>query len=374
MEEFSEPKHRVNQQLSCANCGAILKFAPGTDAIACPYCGVHNKIEQKSQELIREAVQEIDYLSFLKHNKGRGQKIEVATVKCPGCGAVSTLKPNVTSDECAFCGTSLILDKQSISSLIKPKALLPFLIDHRKAVDLFKKWLNSLWFAPNNLTRIARQTEALKGMYIPYWTYDANTYSTYTGERGDNYTETETYTDSNGNRQTRTVIKTRWHYVSGSVSRNFDDVLVVASNSLPRSYAQALEPWDLEKLVPYDEQFLSGFQTEAYQVELEQGFEYAKGIMDSAIREAVRRKIGGDHQRIHSLNTDYDNITFKHILLPIWISSYKYNNKVYRFLVNARSGEVQGERPYSWIKITLAILAALAAIFAYLYFTGEIKF
>jgi hypothetical protein len=170
------------------------------------------------------------------------------------------------------------------------------------------------------------------------------------------------------------VVKTRWHYVSGSVSRNFDDVLVVASNSLPRSYAQALEPWDLEKLVPYDEQFLSGFQTEAYQVELEQGFEYAKGIMDSAIREAVRRKIGGDQQRIHSLNTEYDNITFKHILLPIWISSYKYNNKVYRFLVNARTGEVQGERPYSWIKITLAILAALAAIFAYLYFTGEIHF
>lgn len=373
MDEFSEPKHRVNQQLSCSNCGAILKFAPGTHAIACPYCNTQNEIEQKSEEIVSEAVQEMDYHSFLKHNKDKGSKIEVATVKCPGCGAVSSLKPNVTSDECGFCGTSLVLDSASITTLIKPKALLPFGIDHKKAITLFNSWMSSLWFAPNNLTRIARQNEALKGMYIPYWTYDANTYSTYTGERGDNYTETENYTDSNGERQTRTVIKTRWFYVSGNVSNDFDDVLVVASNSLPREYAQALEPWDLEKLVPYDEKFLSGFQTEAYQVELEKGFDYAKGVMDDHIRESIQHDIGGDQQRIHSVNTDYDNITFKHVLLPIWISSYKYSDKVYRFLVNARTGEIQGERPYSWIKITMAVLAAIAAIFAFLYFSGSLK-
>ncbi len=373
MDEYTEPKHRVNQQLSCSNCGAILKFAPGTHAIACTYCGTHNQIEQKSEEIVSEAIQEIDFHSFLKHNKDRGLKIEVKTVKCPGCGAVSSLKPNVTSDECAFCGTSLVLDSASISTLIKPKALLPFGLDHKRAIEVFNGWMSSLWFAPNNLTRIARQNEALKGMYIPYWTYDSSTYSTYSGERGDNYTETESYTDSDGNSQTRTVVKTRWFYVSGNVQNNFDDVLVVASNSLPREYAQNLEPWDLEKLVPYDEKFLSGFQTEAYQIELEKGFDYAQEIMEKEVRDSVRRDIGGDQQRIHSVHTDYDDITFKHILLPIWISSYKYNDKIYRFLINARTGEVQGERPYSWIKITLAVLAVVAAIFAYLYFSGNLK-
>jgi predicted RNA-binding Zn-ribbon protein involved in translation (DUF1610 family) len=373
MDEFNEPKHRVNQQLSCNNCGAILKFAPGTHAIACPYCGVQNEIEQKSEEIVQEAIQEIDYLSFLKHNKDSSQKMQVSTVKCPSCAAVSTLKPNVTSDICAFCGTSLVLENASISTVIKPKALLPFALDHKKGVEAFKKWINDLWFAPNNLTRIARHTDALKGMYLPYWTYDANTYSAYSGERGDDYTETETYTDSNGDTQTRTVTRTRWYYVSGNVQNLFDDVTVIASESLPREYAQALEPWDLENLVPYDEKFLSGFQAEAYQVELEKGFDYAKDIMDREIRATVRSDIGGDHQRIHSLNTEYDDITFKHILLPIWISSYKYGDKVYRFLVNARTGEVQGERPYSWIKITLAVLAGIAVILIILYLQGFFK-
>jgi LSD1 subclass zinc finger protein len=373
MDNFNEPKHRVNQQLSCNNCGAILKFAPGTHAIACPYCNTQNEIEQQSEEVKQEAIQEIDYLSFLKHNKDSSQKMQVSTVKCPSCAAVSTLKPNVTSDVCAFCGTSLVLDKASISTIIKPKALLPFALDHKKGMEAFKNWLSGLWFAPNNLTRIARHSEALKGMYLPYWTYDADTYSSYTGERGDDYTETETYTDSNGDTQTRQVTRTRWYYVSGNVQNLFDDVTVIASNSLPREYAQALDPWDLENLVPYDEKFLSGFQAEAYQVELEQGFDYAKGIMDGEIRSTINRDIGGDHQRIHSLNTEYDNITFKHILLPIWISSYKYGDKIYRFLVNARTGEVQGERPYSWIKIALAVLAGIIVVGLMFYLFGGAK-
>ena len=84
--------------------------------------------------------------------------------------------------------------------------------------------------------------------------------------------------------------------------------------------------------------------------------------MDARIRVLVCRDIGGDEQRIHSVKTQHDNVTFKHILLPVWISAYRYQNQVYRFLVNARTGEVQGERPYSWVKITLLVLAILAAV------------
>jgi hypothetical protein len=156
--------------------------------------------------------------------------------------------------------------------------------------------------------------------------------------------------------------------VSGEVFNRFDDVLVMASRSLPDKYARALEPWDLQNLQPYRDAYLSGFRAESYQINLPEGFELAKEIMADAIHATICRDIGGDHQRVTSVNTFYDRITFKHLLLPVWLSAYRYRGKTYRFLVNARTGEVQGERPYSWIKITLAILAAVPFVAALAYF------
>ena len=115
---------------------------------------------------------------------------------------------------------------------------------------------------------------------------------------------------------------------------------------------------------PYDDAFLSGFQSEAYQVSLSQGFQQAREMMKEPIRSSIERDIGGDHQRIDSVNTRYDDVTFKHILLPTWICAYRYQDRAYRFLVNARTGEVQGERPWSWVKIMLLVLTILAIIAA----------
>ena len=146
-------------------------------------------------------------------------------------------------------------------------------------------------------------------------------------------------------------------------------MLVAASNSLPVKYLDRLEPWDLNNLVPYDTKYLSGFKSERYQVSLEDGFGKAKEKMEVVIREDIKKDIGGDRQQIHSLMSKYNNITFKHILLPLWISAYRYNNKPYRFMINARTGEVTGERPWSWIKITLAVIAGAAVIGTVYYFS-----
>jgi hypothetical protein len=101
-------------------------------------------------------------------------------------------------------------------------------------------------------------------MYVPYWTYDADTTTSYRGERGDDYQVQESYrTVENGEEveRTRTVTKTRWTSASGVVSRFFDDVLVLASRSLPHAVTERLEPWDLANLTPYQEAYLSGFRS-----------------------------------------------------------------------------------------------------------------
>jgi hypothetical protein len=202
----------------------------------------------------------------------------------------------------------------------------------------------------------------MDGVYLPYWTYDSQTRTRYRGQRGKYYYENVSYTDGQGNRKTRRERRTRWYPCSGKVEVPFNDVLVCASKGLPRPMVETLEPWDLGDLKPYRPAYLSGFIAERYAIDLKEGFKVAEGRMEPVIRKTCRRDIGGDDQRVLSMSIAHDKVTFKHCLLPLWISSFRYNEKVYRFIVNARTGEVAGERPWSWIKITLAVLAVLALI------------
>ncbi len=360
MKEEKTNAQTLQDEITCSNCAANLKYMPGTSSLKCEYCGTLNEIDVSDEE-----IEEIDYEKFLNENDVTTEKIDITTIECDSCGAESTFENNIVSGDCPFCGSNIVLSGGTSHSVIKPKSLLPFNIDSTKAFAEFRLWIKKLWWAPNALKKFARLNEKLAGMYIPFWTYDSDTTCKYRGRRGDNYTTTETYTTTENGQtvtKTRTVTRIRWTSVLGTVYNSFDDILIVGTTSLPKKYLEKLEPWDLENLVPFDEKFLSGFRTESYHIGLKEGFEDAKSKMIKQIKSSVKRDIGGDHQQITSMNTKYDNISFKHILLPVWISAYKFKNKTYRIMINARTGEVQGERPYCWIKITLAVLAVLLIV------------
>jgi DNA-directed RNA polymerase subunit RPC12/RpoP len=350
---------------ACSSCGADLKYKPGTHKLTCEYCGAENEIPQIEAEL-----EELDFHTYLEQSSEKEETFTEKFVKCQNCGASSTLEPNVTSANCPYCSSPLIVEQAQDEHVILPKSLLPFKLEKQQAKGGFKKWVNKLWFAPNDLKKASLSFDHFKGIYIPYWTYDTDTYSNYMGQRGVHYYVTESYTTTENGKsvtKTRQVRKTRWHHVSGRVHQFFDDILTVATRSLPQKYIYKLEPWDLENLVPFDKSYLSGFITEKYQIDLAEGFDIAKTIAEPEIRQSVRRDIGGDEQRIISLNTSYKDITFKHLLLPVFVCAYLFKGKLYQFLVNGRTGEVQGERPYSWIKIVLAVMVALIVIGAIIY-------
>jgi predicted RNA-binding Zn-ribbon protein involved in translation (DUF1610 family) len=331
-----------------------VEFAPGKDALECPYCGSLTHLPGSTDGIEEQDFASVDTLG------DDAETEEVVSVQCQSCAALVEPKATHEAFPCPYCGSSIVTQESS-QRLIKPQAVLPFKVPRDDAKKAFKKWVRTRWFAPNALKKLARIDDRLQGLYAPYWTYDADTVSRYTGQRGEEYTES--YTDSKGNRRTRT--KVRWYPASGTVSRDFDDMLVVGSESLPRNLAEELEPWDLGNLVSYRDEYLSGFTAERYQIDVKRGWVRATERMDDVIRGDVRRDIGGDRQRIVSLSTRHAEITFKHVLLPMWICSYRYKARIFRFLVNARTGEVQGERPWSWVKITLAVLAAVAV---YLFF------
>jgi DNA-directed RNA polymerase subunit RPC12/RpoP len=350
----------------CPGCAASQVYEPKDGCLVCPYCGRSEQIPASAEQ-----VQERSYEQYLNPNMAQLKRLteDALEVRCSACGADVTFPPTEVAGECPFCGTKIVAQPRSADPIVAPEGVLPFHVTQDQATDSIKKWIASLWFAPNALKRLATQ-DVIEGIYLPFWTYDSNTVSHYTGQRGEYYYETETYTDTDaqGNRvtRTRTVRRTRWYSASGTVSRWFDDLLVPATKSLPQSRLEELEPWDLPQLKPYDPAFLSGYKAQRYQVELGEGFERAKEVMDDVIRGDIRQDIGGDEQRIDSVSTSYSGITFKHILLPVYLAAYRFNQKVYQVMVNARTAEVQGERPYSKWKIALfTLMLIIIAVLIY---------
>jgi DNA-directed RNA polymerase subunit RPC12/RpoP len=350
------------QHYPCSSCGADLLFEPQDGFLTCPYCG--------HKEAIPESTAHVEEQSFTEHLQIRPEQMaslvaNALEVQCQSCGAKSIFTPPEVAGRCEFCGVQIVAQPKSADPILTPGGLLPFCITQPQASSNLKQWLSSRWFAPNGLKRFA-QPEAIHGVYLPFWTYDTNTTTYYEGQRGEYYYVTETYyeRDSQGNQvqRTRQVRHTRWYPASGTVKASFDDVLIPATLSLSTTRLTALEPWDFDQLRPYDPAFLSGFKAQRYQVELAQGFEQAKQAIAPTIANNVRDDIGGDEQRIDSLQTRYSDVTFKHLLLPVYAGAYRYNAKVYQILVNGRTGEIQGERPYSFWKIALLVVSVVLVV------------
>jgi len=356
-EQHSPELDRENiSRFLCEACGANMIFDAAIGGMLCQYCG-HTKAIPITGE-----IQERDYSEFVE--KGfqtlQPMAIDAMQVNCDSCGAIVNFTPPETATFCNFCGGKIVAQPRASDPLIAPEGVLPFAITTKQAVSNFNDWLRSLWFAPSKLKSVASAGK-MSSVYIPYWTYDAHTTSVYEGERGENYTDWETYFE-NGQSKRRAVTKIRWYGASGDLARTFDDVCVPATLSLPVEYLEHLEPWDLNALVTYDPAYLSGHRAQTYQLPLDSGFERFKELAYPAIESDCRDDIGGDHQRIHSIDTTYFNVTFKHMLLPIYAGAYAFKGKTHQIVINGRTGEVQGSRPYSWIKIGLLVLVIAIVI------------
>jgi Zn finger protein HypA/HybF involved in hydrogenase expression len=341
-------------QYPCANCGANVEFAPGTTVLKCPYCGAQTPLVPTGAR-----VREHAYAEFAGLARKPVATLAPYTFTCRGCGAVT--QSDKISDRCQFCGAPLVADATS-GEMVAPEAVVPFGLDRAALREALRKWASSRWFAPNGLKKVT-EAESSHSTYLPHWTYDARTTSRYTGARGEHYYETETYTE-NGDTKTRQVQRTRWYPARGVVARDFDDVLVAGTSRVSVKHLDKLEPWPLPEAEPYRPEFLAGHETLRYDVEPEAGLDTAKSRMAPIIEGDCRDDIGGDEQRVDSVDTDYREVAFKLMLLPVWIACYLHAGKTYNILVNGRTGEVAGERPYSVPKIVAAVAAALLVLAA----------
>ncbi|MQM28388.1 hypothetical protein [Glycomyces albidus] len=354
---MTQPAPSSHQTYPCHDCGAHLQFAPGTTALACPYCGARQEIHVPTQ-----MVAERDYHALGEQNRRSPQQSAPNLFVCTGCGAHT--ESDAWSDVCQFCGAAVVAD-QFDPDLVAPDGLIPFHVDKGGARKALRDWVSSRWFAPNAFKNV-HEAESLKSTYLPHWTWDAATVSHYQGERGEHY-----YTeDKDGNRKRNT----RWFPAAGTVTRDFDDVVVPATTHVnPKRLESLSESWETGAATGYQPQFLSGHHTQRYDLGPDDALNEAKRKMSAVIQRDVRNHIGGDEQRVHRIDTEYRNLTYKLLLLPVWILAYLFGGKTWQVLVNGQNGKVSGDRPFSPWKIAFAVAVGLvvAAGAVYLYYLSR---
>lgn len=362
--ESNPARPEDERRFPCDVCGADMRFDPAQGKLVCDHCGNEQTMEKPGGPWGGggRAQVELDYETAIAAKLPEQEMEETRVSQCPNCGAQVEFQPDIHAAECPFCATPVVTDTGTHRH-IKPKGVIPFKLTEKAAHDAMNGWLGRLWFAPNGLQDYAKKGRKMDGIYVPYWTYDADTSTRYHGQRGDAYYVTV----SAGKGKTRRERRIRWSNKSGRVARFFDDILILASRSLPKRFTDRLSPWDLSALEDYRPEFLSGFRAEGYQVELAEGMEEAKGVIEHQVRQDIRRDIGGDEQRISNMQIRISDVTFKHVLLPVWVAAYKYRGTTYRFVVNGQTGKVQGERPWSAIKIAIAVVAGLIVAGALIY-------
>jgi hypothetical protein len=347
----------------CPECGGDAEWDASKKALACPYCGTVLPWSD-GENALGAAIVEHDLNTALAAISPtlRGLKAEKKSVKCESCQAISIFDPDRAAQRCDFCGSPSIVPVDDLIDVITPESLLPAVIPATRVRDQLRTWYGSRWWAPNKLKRAAL-TDTLHGIYLPYWTFDAHVDAAWTAESGYYYYVSESYRDANGKTATRRVRRTRWENSAGHLSHFFDDDAVPGTIGVHAALLRKVEPFPtLTDLKPYDPAYVRGWTVERYQVDLRQASQTSQQQMDAVIRTLCSRQVPGDTQRNLKVHSTYQGRTFKHILVPVWLATYTYGRKSYQVVVNGYTGTMAGEHPLSWVKITLAVLAALLVI------------
>jgi LSD1 subclass zinc finger protein len=345
---------------ACKGCGASLEYSPGTTSLRCPYCGAENEIAVERGPVVEHSLKDLE-LKASTQAKGLG--VESRTLKCKNCGATTSLPPATLATKCPFCASDVVVEAPPNPNLIRPETVVPFQLNLDAANAKFREWLKRRWLAPRALKRQAAVGD-IKGLYTPFFTFDARAFSNWSGEAGHYYYETERYTTMvNGRPESRTrqVQKIRWEHRSGTHQAFYNDELVCASQGLHGRLMEKLYPFDLNALVPYKPEFLAGWGAEEYTIDPRVCWSEAQRKMYDKEVAACSRLLDGDTQRNLEVRTRWSDQTWKHLLLPVYVSSYFFGKKTYRFLINGQTGEVQGQAPLSWLKVGL-IAAAVAGV------------
>lgn len=361
-EEYIEPKivsTKEETDKKCPKCGGIMDFDPASGNLKCPYCGNIEMIKQAEEEA--KAIEELDFNS-VEETGNCDWGVETKTVYCKSCGGEMVYDALAISGECPYCGSNQVMEAKAEHTLA-PGGVCLFKIDAKQAATNFLHWIKKRFFCPKEAKQKAKPKD-MKGFYLPYWTFDTQTFTTYQAEYGIQ----RHVKKSDGS----TTTKTDWYRCSGSYQAFIDDQPVCGTKQHDNSLLNGILPYNTADNKPYKPEYVAGFGSERYSIGIKDAWEIAKGLISGRLKSSIKSKIKVEHHaddvRSLRLSTNYSAVKYKYLLIPVWMASFKYRDKLYRFMVNGQTGKVSGHIPISPWKVLLVVLGALAAIGLIVYF------
>ncbi len=291
------------------------------------------------------------------HDWGAAKK----TVICKSCGAESIYDALQIADVCPYCGSNLVVEAGDTDAMT-PGGVCGFAITVKQAGEKFKKWIKHRIFAPKEV-RKGTIPDSFKGVYLPYWTFDTETTTSYTARYGKTRTvringKTHTHVD--------------WYHTSGVYDKLFDDLLISGTDRYDKTAMSKIEPFDTASGKVYKPEYRAGFAAERYSVGLNAAWKRGRtkinGILQDNVKDYIKRSYHADRVDSLKISTDYKNVKYKYLMLPVWLSSFRYKEKIYNFMVNGQTGKVGGKTPVSVWKVALTVTIGLivTAVIVYL--------
>ena len=317
----------------CPACTGPLHFDGASGKLVCDFCGSsYDTAEIEALYAEKEAAAETAAQnkqapppdSIWSENEAAGLR----SYSCPSCGAELICDETTAATSCPYCGNPTVIAGQ-FSGMQRPELVLPFVLDKNAAKAALKKYYRGKRFLPNAFSS-QNHIEEIKGVYVPFWLFDAN------ASGSGQYEATTSSSHRNGDY----VITTTRHYdVRRTGTTQFMGVPVDGSTKMPNGHMDAIEPYDYR----------------AFQ------------------RNSVSSELSASITGYNSVSTLSENIhidyTAKHYaLLPVWMLHTKWQGKDYLFAMNGQTGKLVGDLPvdkrkvaawFAGISVPLMILLAI---------------
>jgi DNA-directed RNA polymerase subunit RPC12/RpoP len=340
-------------EFKCPQCGATTAYSVADGGLTCTHCGYY---EPPRKEIVGKGAQEFEFtvetLAQAAHGWGEARK----ELECQNCGAHISLPQDALTATCSFCGSNRVIHREASQDSLRPRYLVPFKIEAAQCQEIAQKWLGSSWMTPKMLALLAKLA-GFAAIYLPFWTFDSLATASWKAEVG--HTETEQYYD-HSSKSWKSRAKTVWRWETGQARVPFDDLLVQGTNRLSAHLLGQIKDHDLKALRPYESKYLAGLQAQAYDVPLERAWEIGRQEMREGTRQACLDQASSSQVRNFSMNLDFQDESWRYILLPVYLAAYSYEDKIYQVMVNGQTGSIAGQRPVDWRKVWLAIAALLA--------------
>ncbi len=333
----------------CPNCGGPTQFVVAVGAVKCDYCEWTDTAASDRRVGRRAEAHEFTMEALAAAEHGWG--VQRRELDCESCGAALALDEGGLSATCPFCASNRVRIREVQDVGLRPRFIVPFKIVRKTLAEPVKKWLSAGWIHPGRLHKLANVDDFV-GIYLPFWTFSADFSADWKAEVG----RTETYTTwEDGRRVTKT--RTVWRWENGHVDTHLENWDTAGTDKLSRRLLDKLRPWNFDDFVEFSPDFLAGWQAQTYDTGLLEAWDIGKHDMRDHVRQICRGRCSTSKVRNFSMVCDLDDEKWRYVLLPVWVSVYKFQKKTWRVLVNGQTGEVVGQKPVAWWKIWLAICA-----------------